>query len=305
MRRGKVAEGPFRAALGGQEVDAQNNSGGLPRGPLSCFARAVSYLFVAYIYDKRRFSPKAIVDFWSDAEQAFAGEKLVRVAVSPRVDAAFYFAGNFSTKTDAFGYGCEAMLLDEYAEGPATALRAASEASFQYAVWLSSDMFDYDVSMLYSAQGFEGRAIIDGRGERVSVKSGRVEHYQAADLALGPRELGFVSEGGGDFDEDAYQQALAEREEPFRPNLLVHDALGVTRGKVIDALHNAWGGKGEVLWPSGGPRDTAEMRNAILNAESPTMLGLPLWEHLAAEAKAAEDVQSAGVKSRKKKPKKA
>jgi hypothetical protein len=115
------------------------------------------------------------------------------------------------------------------------------------------------------------------------VDGGTVRDHQIAEISIGPRELGLVDESTGHFDEEAYQRALTEREEPFRPGLLVHDALGVTRGKVIDALHNAWDNRGEVLWPSGGAKDTPALRRAIATAEQPIMLALPLWEYLATE----------------------
>ena len=86
-----------------------------------------------------------------------------------------------------------------------------------------------------------------------------------------------------------------EREEPFRPNLLVHDTLGVTRGKVVDALHNAAEGQGEVLWPKGGPRATQALRRAVAEADDPIVPALPLWEHLREEAK-----QAAGGATRRK-----
>lgn len=261
----------------------------------------VSYLFAAYLYDKRRFNVKPIVDLWSDVEPAFAGEQLVRVAVSPRVEAVFYFSGAFSTKSRAFFAACEPLLLDGYAEGPAEALRERGERKFKYAVWLSSDMFDYDISMLFSGDDFEGRAIIEGRGERVSVEGGGVKGYELAPLQFVPRELGLVDEKTGHFDEDAFERIVAEREEPFRPGLLVHDEIGVTRGKVIDALHHAWNDQGEVVWPPGGPKDTPELRQAIADATNPTILGLPLWDYLAQQAPPSMPPSSGHKKKKKKK----
>jgi len=259
----------------------------------------VSYLFVAYLFDKRRFSTKPILDVWNEAEPAFAGEQLVRAAVSPRVEAVFYLSGNFPTKAGAFSQACEVFQLDEYAEAPAQALRAAGEKTFQYAAWMSSDMFDYDVTMLFSGDNFEGRAIIDGQGERVSVQKGHVSEYARETIALSPRDLGLVDDTSGHFDEEAFQRALTEHEEPFRPSILVRDELGVTRGKVIDALHNVWNNKGEVLWPSGGAQDTHSLRTALQNARSASMFGLPMWEYLRDESRAAEKAKASTRKGRK------
>ncbi|MDI3284170.1 hypothetical protein [Polyangium sp. 15x6] len=243
----------------------------------------MSYLFVAYLYDKRRCSAKAIVDPWSDAEAGFAGESLVRVAVSPRVEAVFYFPGNFRLKSQAFSFGCEVFLVDDWASAPAEALRRAGARDWQYVGWASSDMSDYDVAMRFTPDGFDGRAMIDGEGERIAIDRGVVQTYEKKTIAASPQELGFGTDGSGTFDEEAFERALVEREELFRPGLLVHDTLGVTRGKVIDALHNVADGQGEVLWPRGGPLDTQALRRAVAEAEDPLVPALPLWEHLRGE----------------------
>ncbi|MDC0746365.1 hypothetical protein [Polyangium mundeleinium] len=247
----------------------------------------MSYLFVVYLYDKRRCSAKAIVDPWADAEPGFAGESLVRVAVSPRVEAVFYFPGNFRLKSLAFSFGCEVFLVDDWAEAPAEALRKAGERDWQYVAWMSSDMSDYDVAMRLTPDGFEGRAMIDGEGERVAIDKGVLRTYEKKTIAASPEELGFGSEDHTTFDEAAFERALVEREEPFRPGLLVHDTLGVTRGKVIDALHNVAEGQGEVLWPKGGPVDTPALRRAVVEADDALVPALPLWAHLRDETKKA------------------
>ncbi|MDI1436412.1 hypothetical protein [Polyangium sorediatum] len=240
----------------------------------------MSYLFVAYLYDKRRCSAKAIVDPWADVEPRFAGERLVRVAVSPRVEAVFYFPGNFRQKSLAFSLGCEVFLGDDVAAAPAEARRKAGERDWQYVAWASSDMNDYDVAMRFTPDGFEGRAMIDGEGERVVIDKGGLRTYEKKTIAASPQELGFGIEGSATFDEAAFERALVEREEPFRPGLLVHDTLGVTRGKVIDALDIVGEGQGEVLWPKGGPVDSQALRRASVEADDPIVPALPLWEHL-------------------------
>ncbi|MDI1449914.1 hypothetical protein [Polyangium sp. 6x1] len=240
----------------------------------------MSYLFVAYLYDKRRCSAKALMEPWADAEPGFAGESLVRVAVSPRVEAVFYFPGNFRLKSQAFSFGCEVFLVDDWAAAPAEALRKAGARDWQYVAWASSDMSDYDVAMRFTPDGFEGRAMIDGEGERVALDQGVLRTYEKKTIAASPQELGFGVAGSGAFDEQAFERALVEREEPFRPGLLVHDTLGVTRGKVIDALDNVAEGQGEVLWPKGGPVDTQPLRRAIAEAGAPIVPTLPLWSHL-------------------------
>ena len=138
----------------------------------------MSYLFVAYLYDKRRCSAKSILGPWADAEPAFAGESLVRVSVSPRVEAVFYVPGSFRLKSLAFSFGCEVFLVDDWAAAPAEALRKAGEKDWQYVAWVSSDMSDYDVAMRFTPDGFDGRAMIDGEGERVAIDKGILRTYE-------------------------------------------------------------------------------------------------------------------------------
>ena len=259
----------------------------------------MSYLFVAYLYDKRRCSAQAILSPWADAAPGFAGESLVRVAVSPRVEAVFYFPGNFRLKSLAFSFGCEVFLLDDWAAAPAEALRKAGEREWQYVAWTSSDMTDYDVAMRFTPDGFEGRAMIDGEGERVVIDKGALVTYEKKTLAVDPEELGFGRAESATFEAEAFERALVEREEPFRPGLLVHDTLGVTRGKVIDALDNAAERRGEVLWPKGGPVDTQALRRAVVEADDPIVPALPLWEHLRGEAK--KEARGAAKRSVRKK----
>lgn len=265
----------------------------------------MSYLFVAYLWEKKRFAPQCLVDSWSEADPRFAGEELIHVSVSPRVEAAFYFTGNFSTKSEAFSYGCEAMLLDGWAESPAEERREAGDLDFRYIVWLSSDMFEYDVVLRYEGDSFEGRAIIDGQGERVSVVDGVVTAYEFAPTTVNAADFGADGKDDKNFDEAAYEKAIAAREKPFSPGALVHETLGVDRQKVILALHKAWDRKGKTLWPSGGAQDTPELRKELESGDS-FMPALPLWaeygEQVVEVKKAApkKDSSSNGAAKKKK-----
>ncbi|MRG91376.1 hypothetical protein [Polyangium spumosum] len=248
----------------------------------------MSTLFVAYLFDKRRCSAASLLSPWASLGPRFAGESLVRVAVSPRVEAVFYLPGNLRQRSLVFSFGCEMFLVDDWAAAPAEALRAAGARDWQYVAWASSDMGDYDVALRFTPDGFEGRAMIDGEGERVALKKGVLETYEKKTIVASPEELGFGAAGGAGFDEQAFERALVEREEPFRPNLLVHDTLGVTRGKVIDALDNLAAGQGEVLWPRSGALDRQALRRAAADADAPIVPALPLWEHLRDGKKAPE-----------------
>lgn len=259
----------------------------------------MSYLFVAYLWEKKQFAPQVLVDAWADAEPRFAGEELIHVAVTPRVDAAFYFSGNFSTKSEAFAYGCEAMLIDGWAEAPAELRSEAGDLDYRYLVWLSSDMFEYDVVLRFQGPAIDGRALIDGEGERVSVEEGIVKDYEFASTMVDPAEFGADGDNDENFDEAAYHKAVEAREKPFWPGGLVQETLGVTRQKVLEALHKAWDGKGKTLWPPGGAQDTPELRKELESGDSFTP-GLPLWaewgEQFIAAKKAAHTKKSNGIK---------
>jgi hypothetical protein len=249
--------------------------------------RRVSYLFVGYIYDKRRFSARFIADYWANVTPCIPGERLVQVAVSPRVEAVFYFGTQSLGKLLEFGYGCEALIRDNDAEGPARKLLEAGNTDFQFAAWAASEGSEYDVSICHSGNGFEGRAMIRGQGERILVENNSVRYHEVVKLAQSPKDLGMVVDGSTPFDEEEYQRRLTEKEEPFRPGLLVHDEIGVPRGKVMDAQSNAQRGSGTVLWPEGGPVDTPEMRRESLGMIAPKLPTIPIWAHLVNEAGAA------------------
>lgn len=236
----------------------------------------MSYLFVAYLWEKTRFARSVLEDVWRDAEPRFPGEQLVHVTVNSRVEAAFYFPGNFRTKTAAFSYGCEVMLMDGYAEAPVEDRKEVGDYDFRYVVWLSSDMFKYDVVLRYEGDSFDGRAIIEGEGERVSVEEDKVNDYAFEKTAV--NVVTFNADGTEKevMSEADYFREVDAREKPFSPRQIISETLKVTRQEVIQALHNAWDGKGRVLWPEGGPNDTEEMRKELAAAE-PFMPGLPLW----------------------------
>ncbi|MBK9258612.1 MAG: hypothetical protein IPM54_02125 [Polyangiaceae bacterium] len=244
----------------------------------------MSNVFVGYIYDKRRFSARFIAGYWANVEPCIPNERLVQVAVSPRVEAVFYFGTQSLGRSLEFGYGCEALIRDGYAGGPARKLLEAGNTDFQYAVWVASEISEYDVSICYSGNALEGRAMIRGQAERVSVENNSVQYHEVVRLAQSPQELGMVVDGSTTFDEEEYQRRLTEKEEPFRPGLLVHDEIGVPRGKVMDAQSNAQMGSGTVLWPEGGPVDTPEMRRESLSMLAPNSPTIPIWAHLVNES---------------------
>lgn len=217
------------------------------------------------------------MDVWKDAEPRFPGEQLVHVTVNSRVEAAFYFSGNFRTKTEAFSYACEVMFADGYAEAPAAERQAADDFDFRYLVWASSDMFEYDIVTQYEGAYLEGRALVEGEGERVSVDdTDKVTDYAYGSTTVDPAEFGADGDKDENFDESAYHREVAARSKPYSPQELIQKTLKITRQDVILALHKAWDGKGRVLWPEGGAKDTDELRKELETAE-PCMVGLPLW----------------------------
>lgn len=236
----------------------------------------MSYLFAAYLWKKQEYAPLTLGSVWSGAEPRFAGEQLVYVTVTPKVMAAFYFSGSFSTKSEAFAYACETLLSDGWGEAPAEERRKAGDYEFRYFVWLSSDMFEYDVAVCYEGTGFQGRAMIDGQGERVVVEDDVVKDYELTDTGVDPEEFGVVDEDDENFDEREYEKARIEREKPFSPGEWIHDVLGVTRQQVILALHKAWDKKGKTLWPEGGAKDTPELRKELEAGDS-CAPDLPMW----------------------------
>ncbi len=246
--------------------------------------RPVGYLFAGYFYDKRRFSAGFIADYWANIEPCVPGERLVQIAVSARVEALFYFGGPSFGRLIEFGYGCEALLRDGYAEGPGRKQLEAGNKDFQYAAWAASETSEFDVALCFTGESFEGRAMIRGQGERTTVENNVVRYHEIVALAQSPQDVGMVIDNVSEFDEAEYQRRLTEKEEPFRPGLLVHDEIGVPRGKVMDAHANALSGSGKVVWPAGGPVDTAELRRAALAINAPQPPTLPLWAHLASES---------------------
>ncbi len=263
----------------------------------------MSYLFVAYLWEKKRFEPQCLVDSWAEADPRFAGEELFHVSVTPRIDAAFYFTGNLATKSEAFSYGCESMLMDGWAEAPAEVRREVDDLDFQYIVWMSSDMFEYDVVLRFDGNSFEGRALIDGQGERVSVVDGEVTAYELANTVVDAADFGADGKGDKNFDEAAYHKAVAAREKPFSPGRLVHETLGVDRQKVILALHKAWDDQGKALWPEGGAQDTPELRKELESGDS-FMPALPLWADLGEQVVEVKKPAPKKETSKKGKPKK-
>lgn len=260
-----------------QRPKPQEVRGSFTRRTFRASMRRVSHVFVGYIYDKRRFSARFIADYWAMVEPFVPGERLVQVAVSPRVEGVFYFGGKSAGKLSEFNYGCEAFLRDGYAAGPGRKQLEEGTTDFQYATWMASESAEFDVSMCFSGDSFEGRAMIREQAERIQVENGVVQHHEIVKLTQSPQELGMVIDQSLGFDEEEYQRLLTEKEDPFRPGLLVHDEIGVPRGKVMDAHAHAWSGSGTVLWPAEGPIDTPQMRLASMAMATPQLPSFPLW----------------------------
>lgn len=240
----------------------------------------MSYLYCVILYEKGRFDPALVEGCVHGCAPSFAGEHLTQISVTAKVDAIFYLAGAFATKALAFMYACEDYLIDGFPDRVAAAFRASGPpADSRFYVWLSSDMFPHDVAMKYTPDGFEGRALMQDRGEQVLVAKQKLCAYAMEEVAVNPENFGLRGDDESNFDEDAYQAACAKRSEPFDPARWIRGELKVTRAKVIDALQDLES-RGKVLWPEGGPRYTPALKKKTARCDDPIMPDLPLWAYL-------------------------
>jgi hypothetical protein len=208
--------------------------------------QAMSYLFCSILYRTKDFDSKVLLKHLEDSSQAVEGECFSHVEVRRGLEAIFYFAGNYKTKSAEFAAACELFLLDEYGqEIKQTALELGMK-KFEFYVWLSSDMSPFDLAMKFTADGFEGMAAEEAQGERVRVSPAGVE-YKSEACPITPEQFGLVGGDESKLDEDAYQRAVGDWEGDYAGGALIYQNLKVTRQKVIEALHKAW--DAEPIWP--------------------------------------------------------
>jgi hypothetical protein len=240
----------------------------------------MSYLFCVILYEKARFDPALIEDHVRGMNPTFAGECLVKIPVTKKVEAIFYLAGAFPTKSLAFMYACEDYLVDGFPDTIAEAFRNSNPpAAGRFYVWLSSDMFPYDVALKYTPDSFEGRAVIEDKAERVALAKGQLLAYELAEHSIQASDFGLRGNDESSFDEDAYHEAIAQWSEPFDPEHWIKTELQVSRLQIINALEDL-ATKGQVFWPEGGPRFTPALKKKTARCDDPILPDLPLWDYL-------------------------
>lgn len=148
---------------------------------------ALSYLFCSILYRSKDFDAEIMRQHLDGATQSFEGECFTHVEVRRGLEAIFYFAGDFTTKSAAFAAACE-LLLDQYGEEIKQTALESGRKKFEFYVWLSSDMSPFDSAMKSTADTFEGTAIDEEHGERVRVSPAGVEH-RTEECPITPEQL--------------------------------------------------------------------------------------------------------------------
>lgn len=210
----------------------------------------MSYLFCSILYRTKDFDAEIMRQHLAESTQTFEGECFTHVEVRRGLEAIFYFAGDFTTKSAEFAAACELFLLDQYGDEIKQTALESGRKKFEFYVWLSSDMSPFDLAMRFTADTFEGMAIDEEHGERVLVSPAGVEHH-TEECPITPEQFGLVGKDDSKFDEDAYQRAIDEWEGGYAGGALIYRNLKVSRQKVIEALHAAW--DKEPLWPAKEP----------------------------------------------------
>lgn len=203
---------------------------------------------------------------------AFSREQMCVVDVNDQVECAYYSAGSFELKSEAFFYGVEFFLADGYLEKLNQLAKAEVDKDYQFLGVVYSDMFEYRMVTRNERDSFEGRVSTDDGRERIHYSEGKVLDYELSERFIRVEDYGWIGDDDSNFDEAGYNKAVDELETPFEPNFLLEETLGIGTLDLIDALHRIRK-SGTRLWP-----ENLLEKEGVENPEGdPTIPIPPFW----------------------------
>jgi hypothetical protein len=213
----------------------------------------MSYLFCAFIYDRKRFDPRAIVEVLNEnykPEDKY--DALVKVPVKGTIDAVFMLPlRKNGLKSEAYFDRIEfleddfvQLLFEAISGGRGVVSPSVSPVVFAVAY---SDMSDHNMLWKISPEGIDYRAVVAGEGHHVwmPAKGESVDRHE--DINVDAAEFGATEESDEKFREDEYHAEVARKEKPFSTAAALQEELRLKTARLIDAIERLE--EGEKIWP--------------------------------------------------------
>jgi hypothetical protein len=224
----------------------------------------MSYLFCAFVYDRKRFDPRAIVEVLNEnykPEDKY--DALVKVPVKGTIDAIFMLPlRKNGLKSEAYFDRVEFLeddfvhlLFEALSGGAGVVSPGVLPVVFAVAY---SDMSDHNMLWKISPEGIDHRAVVEGEGHHVWMPREGESVDRHEDISVDAAEFGATEESDKDFREDEYHAEVARKEQPFSTAAALQEELKLKTARLRDAIERLE--EGEKIWP--------EARKAIVKKAS-------------------------------------
>jgi hypothetical protein len=213
----------------------------------------MSYLFCAFVYDRKSFDPGAIVETFNEnftPEDEY--DALVKVPVKGSIDAVFMLPlRKGGLKTEAYFDWLEflaedyIMMLDE----AISAGRGVVDPRVKPVVYVVGycDMSPHNVLWKISPDGVDYRSVIQDEGYHIFMPAGGEPVEQREDISVDAADFGATEESDATFREDEYHAEVERKERPFSPAAVLKDELRLKSKHLLDAIERLE--QGEKIWP--------------------------------------------------------
>ncbi len=168
-------------------------------------------IFAALLYRPDAFSASLVTEHLSAGRDPLPGERCVDVAVTDDVRAVLYDPGLVSSPMVAFSVSADQFLANDILTAVAARARAAS-GDFTFFSRLYSREAGFDVVEKYARDEFQGRLIVEGLGESITLKGGARE-YSSGNAADGDYSPGAFLERELGVDDAAFLAALQKADQ--------------------------------------------------------------------------------------------
>lgn len=213
----------------------------------------MSYLFCAFIYDRKAFDPRLIAELLDESyTPEDKHDALVKVPVKGSIDAIFMLPFRKNGLKSAAFFDRVEFLEDDFVEvlhAAVLAGRGAVSPRVRPVVYALAycDMSSQNLLWKSSPEGLDYRAVIEDEGHHVWMPAGGDEVDTHEDLSVDPADFGATEESDKDFREDEYHAEVERRQQPFSPHAFLYAELRLKTSHLLDALERIE--QGEQIWP--------------------------------------------------------
>jgi hypothetical protein len=213
----------------------------------------MSYLFCAFVYDRKAFDPRVIVELLNENyKPEDKHDALIKVPVKGTIDAIFMLPLRKNGLKSAAFFDRVEFLEDDFVQVLYEAVsegRGAVSSRVPPVVYVVAycDMSPQNLLWKISPAGMDYRAVIEDEGYHIWMPAGGDPVDRHEDISVDPADFGATEESDKDFREDEYHAEVARKERPFSPKAVLHEELRLKTSRLLDAIERLE--QGEKVWP--------------------------------------------------------